>query len=121
VIADATRFSPRIILPGWSLVDRSQDGESWVRTSGQSLIWSVAREEDGRLWLHISTAYPDRLPKWGELVAAKEWIAGTDRYAYQVIPPRSRYVNQHPFVLHVFVPLEGDPPLPDFTHGGGSL
>lgn len=38
-----------------------------------------------------------------------------------LIAGRSSYVNQDPNVLHVFVPLEGLPPLPDFTQGGASL
>jgi hypothetical protein len=122
MLSEAASFRPRLVLPGWRLADESLDGQAWVHDRpALSLIWSVAREQDGRLWLHLSVASPDRLPTWTELVAAKEWIAGTHRYAYQVVPPRSRYVNQHPNCLHLFVPVEGDPPLPDFTNGGASL
>lgn len=112
----------RIIrMPGWRLFQTAQDGQRWIHpTRRLSLIWSV-EEHDGRLWLHVSIASPDRLPRWDELKAAKEWIAGTERYAYQVIPPRSRHVNIHANALHVYSPLDGDPPLPDFTAGGDSI
>jgi hypothetical protein len=120
--AEAAPFRPRVVLPGWALVVENLDGQMWVNERAhRSLIWSVAKEADDRLWLHISIASPDKLPAWAELVAAKEWIAGTERYGYQVVPPRSRYVNQHEFAVHVFVPVEGEPPLPDFTHGGRTL
>lgn len=109
-------------LPGWRLQSEGQDGQLWVheRPPRTSLIWSI-EEHEGRLWLHVSIASPDRMPRWDELVSAKEWIAGRDVYAYQVIPPRSRYVNEHERAAHCYVPLEGDPPLPDFTSGSGRI
>jgi hypothetical protein len=122
VIAEAAGRRPKIVLPGWRLASEGEDGQAWAHVDGlRSLIWSVARELDGRLWLHVSVGHRDRLPRWSELVEAKEWIAGGDSYAYQVIPPRSRYVNQNPNVLHVWSPLEGESPLPDFTRGGDTL
>lgn len=104
-----------VALPGWRLVQRGEDGELWRHRSGQSAVWSVSTEADGRDWLHISTGFPDRLPKWTDLVAVKEWFAGTDSYGYQVAPPRKFYVNIHPNVLHLFVPLFDPPPLPEFS------
>lgn len=102
--------------PGWQLRSRGEDGEGWLnRRTDQTAIWSIARETDGRLWLHLSTAFPDRLPSWAELVAVKEWLAGADRPAYQVIPPRATYVNLNEHVLHLWTPLDGDPPLPEFS------
>lgn len=122
MLSEAAIFRPRVLLPGWRLEVENLDGQCWVNARRRlSLIWSVARELDGRLWLHLSVASPDRLPTWPELVEAKEWIAGTDSDAYQVVPRRSRYVNQHPNALHLFVPAEGEPPLPDFTQGGQTL
>jgi hypothetical protein len=109
----------RIRLPGWRLASGRQDGELWVNDRKRlSLIWTIEEHDDGRLWMHISIASPDRTPRWDELVQAKEWMAGTDRYGYQVIPPRRRWINIHANALHVFVPWEGDPPLPEFSRDG---
>jgi hypothetical protein len=112
----------QIRLPGWRLAQTGVDGQKWIHEPPPrtSLIWSVG-EYAGRLWLHISISSPDRRPRWDELVAAKEWIAGVDAYAYQVIPPRRHYVNIDDNAIHAWSPLEGDPPLPEFSMGRGSI
>jgi hypothetical protein len=95
---------------GWELDQR-----------GLSVIWSVYRELDGRVWLHASMAQRDRVPTWDELKELKDWLIASDRYAYQVLPPISRYVNLHPHVLHLWAVVDGPEPLPDFLRGGSSL
>lgn len=80
---------------------------------------SCAIENDGRAWLHLSVSHAARIPTWGELGIVKDAFLG-DREAYQVMPPRSRYVNLHPHVLNVFALLEGEA-LPDFTRGTGGI
>lgn len=40
--------------------------------------------------------------------------------ALQVLPPRAKHVNIHPFCLHLWCCLDGDV-TPDFTQGSGSL
>jgi hypothetical protein len=82
-----------------------------------SLIVTACREADGHLWVHLSVAGRDRLPTWPELVAVRDWIVGAEAKAIQVVPPRSEYVNLHPFCLHLWVCLDGDP-LPDFRKDG---
>lgn len=104
----------------WSKVEGRLDGEAYRRRDGATLIWSVAREQDGRRWLHISMAHRRHLPTWSELVDAKEWIAGDDVVGYQVIPARSEWISIHPYALHVWIPLDGGG-LPDFAHGGDSI
>lgn len=118
----ALRFLPRLVPAPWRLVSEGEDGNLYVLPNRQaSVIISVAREQDGRLWLHASMGRRDRLPTWDELAAMKAWAIGTDRYAYQVLPPASKHVNIHPYVLHLWAPLDGEPPLPDFTHGGSTI
>lgn len=112
-----TLAAPRIAHPDWRLVERREDGAAYVnRRHPMTLICSIARESDGRLWEHISLAHRDRTPRWEELVAVKEWLVGTTTYAYQVVPPRAVYVNLHPNVLHLFRCLEDDGrQLPEFS------
>jgi hypothetical protein len=86
-----------------------------VRLDNVRLRAILATESvDGQLWAHLSVSaqVPARIPTWGELRWHKEYFLG-DRKAIQVLPPRAEFVNHHPHVLHLFVPLETDP-LPDF-------
>jgi len=112
---------PTVLAPGWDLRQERLDGRAYFNgLLGLAVIVSAAVEQDGRRWLHLSVSHRDRLPKWREVVEVKELFLGVDRYAYQVLPPRDRYINIHPNVLHLWHCLDGDP-LPDFTHGGKSL
>jgi hypothetical protein len=113
----------RLILPAtWTLDTMSLDGARFVVRGPRtvSIIVSGAVELDGKRWLHASIAAPNRLPDYEELVAMKETVFGSEAYAVQVFPPRSKHVNQHPFCLHLFGCIDGHP-LPDFTHGGSTL
>lgn len=107
---------------GWKLLERRGDGEQWLgRVRGQPLIaiWSIATEEDGQDWLHVSVSHKSRVPTWNEMSAVKALFVG-DRWAAQLHPPQDQYVNDHPNVLHLWSPL-GAWPLPDFTQGSGSI
>lgn len=112
---------PAIVPAGWRALDRRSDGVAYRHAIRRLLVILSAEEHDDRRWLHLSCSHAERLPKWSELVDVKELFLGVERYAYQVVPPRSRYVNIHPNVLHLFAPLDDPPPLPDFTRGSGSL
>ena len=69
---------------------------------------------DAQLWAHLSVGggYVYRVPSWEELSWCKQYFLG-DRRAIQVLPPRDEYINLHPYVLHLYVPLEHSP-IPDF-------
>lgn len=114
----------RLVLPpGWALQRRSSDGGWFLYAHHRrplSAILSVEAHDD-RLWLHMSVAADGRVPTWHELRGVKDWLLG-DVEAYMVAPPRARYVNINPFVLHLFAPADQDRlPLPDFTAGTASL
>lgn len=84
-----------------------------VRFNGCRFIAIIEPEEhDGKVWRHLSVscATPPRVPSWNEFVYLKELFLG-DEQAVMVLPPRSRYVNDHPHVLHLF---SGPDALPDF-------
>lgn len=81
---------------------------------------SIATEQDGRDWVHLSCSHRMRIPTWPELVEAKEIFIGKDRKAIQILPARAEWVNINPRVLHLFHCIDGDT-LPDFTRGSGSL
>lgn len=118
-------FLPSVLPFPWRLLEDREDGSAYgkmllSKSSMQTVIVSGATELDGRRWLHVSTARPDRLPSWEELMEVKEIFIGLDRKAIQVLPARQEHVNIHPGCLHLFYCLDGDT-LPDFTHGSASL
>jgi hypothetical protein len=76
---------------------------------------------DGRKWIHLSVARPDKMPEWSLLREVKNLFIGRERQAIQVLPNESKYVNIHPYCLHLFACVEGDDPMPDFTRGMGGL
>lgn len=113
--------APRVLPPNWREVDRSPDGTTAYQSFHIRAILSCSIELDGRAWLHLSISTRERIPNWNEIGQAKRAFLG-DREAYQVIPPKARYVNINEKVLHVFALLdETATALPDFTRGSGSL
>lgn len=97
---------------------RAGEGGRYIAPDGQIVILSYQVEADGRTWAHLSTSYPDRLPTYEELCSAKAMFMGGEQKAIQVFAPESEHCNVHPFCLHLWACLDGDP-LPDFRGPGG--
>lgn len=109
-------------LPGkvWAILEATDDGGSYRSTQGLTVIASVACEQDGRLWAHVSASRKSRVPDYADMCLVKRMFLGPERTAYQVHVPESRHVNLTATVLHLWCPLDGDV-LPDFTSGTGSI
>lgn len=123
VISNHLRDLPDPRAAGWREVERRPDGSKYLRRwRGQHwvMIRSVWRELDGQLWCHVSASRPDRCPTWEEMAEIKRDAIGPDLGAVQVMPRETDHVNLHPTCLHLWAPLEHWP-LPDFTHGSGSI
>jgi hypothetical protein len=107
---------------GWTRVHRGADGAGqWLDLYRQlALMHSVAWEEDGELWEHISVSRADRvMPTWEQTRDVFREIAGPDALGIIVIPPKAEHVNLAE-VAHVWRCLTARP-LPDFTGGSGSI
>ncbi len=109
----------------WRMVDRFPGGAAFVR-GGLKVLLSVMRYSDMRIWTHVSVSgHTPRgrwlLPSWEDLKRVKNDFIGPDRYAYQVLPAQKAYVSDNEYVLHLFSLLDGEPALPDFTSGLGTL
>lgn len=126
---DASRFvdgwqAPVVLPPDWRETERDHSGGAKYVNAARRLIaiLSCIIEDDGRPWLHLSVSHRERIPTHGEMKTVKELFLG-DRYAYAVWPPAAKYINLHPYVLHLFALLEphDKQPLPDFTGNTGSL
>jgi hypothetical protein len=111
-------FGGKILPPKWRYVERRENGALYISTvEHMSVIESIAIEQDGKRWHHVSVSRPDRLPSYDDLVFVKEHWIGDTRYAYQVFPPKHKHVNFDPHCLHLWSCLDATP-LPDFTRGG---
>lgn len=109
------------IPPGWRMIEERADGRFWLnRKRGLSVVASIAVEQDGLRWLHLSMAHTRRLPTYHEMVYLKRHWAGPDKKCLMVFPAEEEHVNIYPNCLHLFCCLEGDA-LPDFTWKTGSL
>jgi hypothetical protein len=108
------------VLPAnWRMMP-SADGAKYVAPDRLSVIVSGSFELDGKRWLHVSCARPDRLPSWEDLREVKNRFIGADKLAVQVLPPESRYISIHPYCLHLWHCIDADP-VPDFARGGASI
>lgn len=88
----------------WHIVDRQHDGIKWQRLNGEALtvIESSRVESDGRLWLHVSVAKPNRkTPTYDDIQMLRKLFIGEDRECYHIFPTKDRYVDINP-VLHLW-------------------
>jgi hypothetical protein len=108
----------RTVLPdGWRIVQPFGDGYAYEERTGLRVIVSTA-DYDDREWMHVSVSRKDRIPSYEDLKYVKEIMVGNDRWAAQLFPPAADHVNIHQFCLHLWVPLTGSLPWPNFGEGG---
>ena len=122
-------FLPTVLPSGWAAIDTTgwTDGPDpdyarvYVKHGAVKVLISCARYADGKSWLHVSVSRRNReIPSWQLMSEVKDLFIGQERTAYQVMPPRSKWVNIHPGVLHLWHCLDGDV-TPDFTAGGETI
>ena len=93
----------------------TSDGRRWQHLLYPfTVISSVSREMDGKLWLHVSFAHPKRIPNYEEITSVKARFIGKDKYAMMIFPPEEMHVNLHGYCLHLWHCLDGHP-LPEFS------
>lgn len=90
------------------------DGGKGIFTKGSkkrmTVIWSY-----GGGWEHVSIDGKKRLPDWNEMCALKDMFFSDDECCVQYHPPKSEYVNNIPYCLHIWKPIEqysGKLPMP---------
>jgi hypothetical protein len=53
-------------------------------------------------WEHVSVSTVRRTPNWAEMCFVKDMFWNDDECVVQFHPPRSDYVNYHPYCLHLW-------------------
>lgn len=121
-------FLPTILPASWRETQESWGEEAgrvyqrvYRKTTGLLVLISCALQDDGKRWLHVSVSRSDtKIPDWQTMSEVKNLFIGAERTALQVMPPKSKHVNIHPGVMHLWYCLDGDV-TPDFTGGGDTI
>ena len=74
-----------------------------IATSGQHYIPK---------WEHVSVSLKNRCPNWDEMCFIKALFWDDTETAIQYHPKTSKYINNHPFCLHLWKPAGLDILLP---------
>lgn len=86
------------------------DGPPMRNTGAYLLKGGVWREplriiaSDGGGWDHVSVSTPRRCPTWDEMAAVKDLFFAPEEAVMQLHPPKSDYINLHPYCLHLWRP-----------------
>lgn len=95
--------------PGWQLFVIASDG-SRAEAEGAP---------EGKDWEHVSVhawrAGKQRTPNWREMAFLKDLFWDAEDTVVQFHPPRSEYVNMHPYTLHLWRWKGGEFPRPHPT------
>lgn len=67
---------------------------------------------DGSGWDHVSVSRPDRCPTWEEMAEIKSLFFDDHECVMQLHPPKSDYVNNHSYCLHLWRPQAAVIPRP---------
>jgi hypothetical protein len=86
-------------------------GVFWVKI-GSSEFCIVASFDGG--WDHVSASIynKDRCPKWSEMCEIKDIFFDDNETVVQYHPAKKDYVNNHPYVLHLWKLQKTDLPKP---------
>lgn len=105
----------------WECIEERIDGKAWInKPLGLVVISSTNKEQDGKLWQHVSLSRKSRIPTYDDMKYVKSLFIGDDKTAYQIFSKLDNHVNIHPYCLHLWCCLDGEI-LPDFTNGAGSI
>lgn len=61
---------------------------------------------------HCSVSMPTRCPSWEQMCSIKDAFWNDDEVCMQLHPAKKNYVNNHPYCLHIWKPIDKEIPLP---------
>ncbi len=63
-------------------------------------------------WEHVSVSTSNRCPNWQEMCFIKNLFWDPNETVMQIHPPEENYINNHPYCLHLWKPLQAQIPMP---------
>lgn len=79
---------------------------------GATPLKVLASPFDKGEWQHVSVSLPGRCPTWDEMNFIKGLFWDDEELVIQFHPPKSEYINNHPFCLHLWRNTEKEIPMP---------
>ena len=76
------------------------------------IIASPGDADENIPWEHVSVSTKNRCPRWDEMCFVKDLFWEPEQAVMQLHPPRSTWINNHPYCLHLWRSLEREIPLP---------
>ena len=61
---------------------------------------------------HCSVSLPNRCPSWEQMCVMKELFWKDDETCMELHPSKENYINNHPYCLHIWRPINESIPLP---------
>ena len=53
-------------------------------------------------WEHVSISLPNRCPNWPEMCFVKDLFWDPEETVVQLHPPKSQWISNHPYCLHLW-------------------
>lgn len=110
-LLDRFRRTDRHVMENWGWIGDDKAGMFMVPSPvDQKPIAVVASSGEG--WDHVSVSRATRCPNWPEMEFIARLFFEDDETAMQLHVPASDHVNNHPFCLHWWRPLDVEIPRP---------
>jgi hypothetical protein len=102
----------RLRVPGFEHRPGTFNGAFYLHSHKLRIIASDSSYEGFRDWEHVSVSTSTRCPTWEEMCLVKSLFWDDEETVYQLHPPKSQWISNHPFVLHLWRNVRQDPPMP---------
>ena len=81
---------------------------------GGPVLKVIASDGEGLVnWEHVSVSLPDRCPTWDEMCRIKALFWDDEDTVLQLHPPKSQWVSNHQYCLHLWRYTAGELPMPN--------
>lgn len=77
---------------------------------GHTPFTVIASDQMG--WEHVSASLPHRCPTWEEMCKVKALFWDDEDCVMQLHPPKSEWISNHPYCLHLWRPIHGCMAIP---------
>ena len=95
-------YAPKQFLTNHPFLGMGEGNNGFFRFKKDG-IWFNCIASDGGGWEHVSVSLDRRrCPTWEEMSLVKDLFWDPEDCVVQFHPPKSQYVNTHPFVLHLW-------------------
>lgn len=92
---------------------RSPFGAFRLRAPSGMLLRIISSDGTDEIpWEHVSVSTDTRCPTWDEMEWVRQQFWREDETVMQLHPPKTQYINKHPYCLHLWRPKFVEVPLP---------